>query len=179
VDRPDMRTAEDIATLQRLTEHIPELVSLPAATLTELLREAGLDTCSGESVLYQEGDKPTCFYLLMAGHVSIHTKSASSAFYDAEAKNMLPEVRALMEATVDRLGYPISVHTKGSSFGKVELITEKPRMASVKALDACMLLTVSKQVFKDHLEVRKRFPVLVALSQLSHTMSKHALANSC
>ena len=77
---------EDITTLQRLTEHIPELSSLPAATSYALLREAGLETCSGESVLYQEGDRPTCFYLLLAGHVSIHTKSASSAFYDAEAK---------------------------------------------------------------------------------------------
>jgi hypothetical protein len=28
----------------------------------------------------------------------------------------------------------------------VELITDKPRMTSVKALDACMLLTVSKEV---------------------------------
>lgn len=79
--------------------------------------------------IFKEGEIGNTFYLIYSGHVGVYQKKIQ------EYAGMTTEV---VLATLH----------SGDSFGELALINDKPRAASVKALQATFCIILTKEMFK-------------------------------
>lgn len=76
------------------------------------------------------------------GEVVLHEGDAGHSLYVV--------VEGALE--VERAGTPIARLGKGDLFGELALLASEPRNATVRALEACLLLELDQDVFFDVLE---------------------------
>ncbi len=95
---------------------VPLFKGMSPEYLERLQRVSRERTYDSGSVILREGDFGIAFFVILSGHVEV--------------------VRAAGETTINTLG-------AGESFGEMALLSELPRMASVRATDAvtCLALT--------------------------------------
>jgi len=109
-------------------------------------------------VVFRQGDTPKCCYIIVKGSVGIYIKDADEMERDAldhdkkEKEDSSTQRRLSFEAgsyytKTDRFGSWVNTLQVGDTFGKMALLHEKPRSATVRCLEPCDLLAVKKTSF--------------------------------
>lgn len=117
-----LRRAEDTATvaveaLDTLTS-VDMFAALQPAVQEALAREAGFEDTTPGSVVVREGDTGDTMWVIVSGAVS-----------------------------VTRQGREVATLGPGNLFGEIALLADRPRIATVTALEPCRLLTLDRSGF--------------------------------
>ncbi|MCA9676206.1 MAG: cyclic nucleotide-binding domain-containing protein, partial [Myxococcales bacterium] len=99
----------------------PLLAGLPPRALESLVTRLSLVNLTPGEVLFAEGDGSSCLYIVTEGEVAVATAA----------------------------GGDLARLTPGAFFGEIALVTDLPRSATVRAVDAVELLAIDRRVIRD------------------------------
>lgn len=97
-------------------------------------------------VIFSEGEKGDCAYLVQAGKLEVSRKINGK-------RSVLGEIGP------------------GKLFGEMALISDAPRMATVKATEKCLLIAVPPAVFESQLSGMEAMTKALLLSMIGHVRS--------
>ena len=97
----------------------PLFAQLPAAALERMIARMALVELAPDQVLFREGDRGATLYVISEGEVAVESAVGELA----------------------RLG-------PGAFFGEIALVTDLPRSATIRALTACELLAIDRDVIR-------------------------------
>lgn len=124
---------ERLIALIELLKKVQLFESLSDEQLHHILSIANKQSLPAGTVLFQENDPGSAFYILLKGSVKIYTRSTSGE----------EKVLSLIQA--------------GESFGELSLLDGRPRSASAQTLESTALLVIAGHAFHDLL--RNQFEI--------------------
>ncbi|GAC1468336.1 MAG: Crp/Fnr family transcriptional regulator [Chloroflexota bacterium] len=122
-----LSTGSDIA---RLLNRLPLFADLPAEDIAALAQIARRRDVQRDTILFLEGDPGDTAYILLSGRVDLVLEA-----FDGN-QLLLQQVSA------------------GGHFGEMALLDEKPRSATAIATEDSQAITISRDLFLEHLQER-------------------------
>ncbi|MDR6554026.1 Crp/Fnr family transcriptional regulator [Paenibacillus qinlingensis] len=122
-----------------LIKKVPLFTQLNEHQLNTLAEICTRRTYKTGTILFQEKEIGSVFYMVLSGSVKIYTTS---------------------QAGEEKI---LSICKSGESFGELSLIDGKPRSASAQTLEECILLTITGQSFLELL--RNHFDISLGIMQ--------------
>lgn len=160
----DLRSPSDIQILVQMTQQHSVFHQLPLHVMEKLCKSMFLQKHQKSSVIYCQGvpvGMESCFYIVLSGTVSVHTKpggvrpedrvSSDKRMKTADRRNSL-----LTNLSYDdleaRYGKCINTLHPGSSFGEMAFLSNAPRESTIVCRQDVKLLVISKLHFQSAMQ---------------------------
>ena len=156
----DLRSPSDIQILVQMTQQHSVFHQLPLHVMEKLCKSMFLQKHQKSSVIYCQGvpvGMESCFYIVLSGTVSVHTKPGGVRPEDRVVSEKRMKTADRRNSLLTNLSYDdleakygkcINTLQPGSSFGEMAFLSNAPRESTIVCRQDVKLLVISKLHFQ-------------------------------
>ncbi|CAK79084.1 unnamed protein product (macronuclear) [Paramecium tetraurelia] len=169
---PEQRKLEDIQIIQAATKDIEFFQQVyneqGELMLKECLKRMCIEMFDEDDVVFEQGDKPQSFYIILSGGVSVYILKTPLVEHK--------ELELSKTEKIKRRSFFIKKISMGQSFGELAFLNDNVRSASIICDSECILAVLSKKDYKEVLQKAQENKLRQQIKDFHSCLKQHQIS---